>query len=149
MTPAGAASLARECDVFVRYLVRVPPDAYIQKKYVQAHSVSPEYAAAGAFDRLLLALASSSPLVTSLADSYSGLFARSSALRKKLILLTAILESCAPARGFLDAPDHASLPGLYLRAALRGAFFALRCLGLAIVLLPLQLVLGGLGGQKK
>lgn len=149
MTPARAASLARECDVFVRYLVRVPPDAYIQKKYAQAHSVSPDYAAAGAFDRLLLALASSAPLVTSLADSYVSFFARSSALRKKLILLLAILESCAPARGFLDVPDRASLPGLYLRGACRGAFFALRCLGSAIVLLPLQLFLNGLGGQKK
>jgi len=61
----------------------------------------------------------------------------------------AILESCAPSRGFVDAPDRASLAGLYMRGALRGAFFALRCLGSAIVLLPLQLVLGGSGGRRK
>ncbi len=149
MTPATAASLERECDVFVRYLVRVRPDSYIQKKYAQAHSVSAEYAAEAAFDRLLIAVASTAPLGASLADSYASLFARSSALRKKLILLMAILESCAPARGFVDAPDRASLAGLYMRGALRGAFFALRCLGSAIVLLPLQLVLGGSGGRRK
>jgi hypothetical protein len=71
------------------------------------------------------------------------LFARRSALRRKLILLLAILESCAPERGFLDAVEPTPLVLVALRLVGRGALFVIRLLAAALVFLPLQLALGG------
>ncbi len=143
MKSAASSPLERECEVFCQYLAGIRPDAYVRGKYEEAHRVARDYEGGGPFDRLLLGLASNGPVFASFADSYASLLARRSLLRRKLILLLAILESCAPARGFQDSPDGGPLPALYLRIAGRGVNFLLRFLVSAVVLLPLQTVRGG------
>ena len=143
MSAKSSTALSRECEVFSRYLLGRPPDAYILGKYVEAHRVAPDYEAGSRFDRLLMSFAASGSAGASLADSYACLFARQSTLRRKLILLLAILESCAPARGFLDAIEPAPLFFLALRLVARGVLFLIRVLAASLILFPLQLALGG------
>lgn len=143
MNASKPSELARECEIFSRYLVGRRPDAYILEKYAEAHHVAPDYGFDSRFDRVLVDFAAGGPRSTSLADSYACLFARRSALRRKLILLLAILESCSPQRGFLDAIEPAPRFFLALRLAGRGALFVIRLLAAAFVFLPLQLALGG------
>jgi hypothetical protein len=143
MNTSNPGELARECNVFSRYLVGRRPDKYIQEKYAEAHRVTPDYGYESRFDRVLVDFAAGGPRSAGLADAYACLFARQSALRRKLILLLAIIESCAPERGFLDAIEPSPLFLIALRLAGRGALFAIRVLVAAFVFLPLQLALGG------
>lgn len=143
MSATGSTALSRECEVFSRYLVGRLPDAYVLGKYIEAHRVAPDYAGGSRFDRLLVSFAASGSAGASLADSYACLFARRSTLRRKLILLLAILESCAPARGFLDAVEPMPLFLLLLRLVARGVLFLIRLVAAAVFLFPLQLALGG------
>jgi hypothetical protein len=143
MNAPPQARLARECEVFCRYLVGRPPDAYVQEKYALAHRVAQDYSGGTKFDALLLGLARSGPAGTRLADSYACLLARGSLLRKKLVLLVAILEACSAARGFEDSASGAPPSAVFLQMAVRGAFFGLRLLLVAVPLLLLQLFLGG------
>lgn len=143
MSPAPSSALSRECEVFSRYLAGRPPDNYILEKYVEAHRVAPDYSCGSRFDRLLVRCAAAGIAGASFADAYASLFARRSTLRRKLILLLAILESCAPARGFLDAIEPTPLAFLSLRLAGRGLLFLIRVAAAAVFLLPLQLALGG------
>ena len=135
--------LYRECNAFSHYLVGCPQNAYVLGKYIEAHRVAPDYTSGSRFDRLLVNIAASGTLGASLADSYACLFARRSMLRRKLILLLAILESCAPARGFLDAIEPVSRFLLSLRLLGRGLLFLIRVAAATVFLLPLQLLLGG------
>lgn len=143
MSAAGPQILARECQVFSRYLVARPPDAYVLDKYIEAHRVARDYTGGSRFDRALLNLARSGALGASFADSYACLFARRSLLRRKLILLLAILESSAPARGFLDAIEPVPRALLLSRLLGRGVLFLMRVAVAAPFLLPLQAALGG------
>jgi hypothetical protein len=99
--------LARECDVFSRYLLGQAPDGYVLEKYLAFHAQQRASLDQGtrAFDRCLTAFARLHPWTTQLADGYARLFLRRGVLRKKLILLLAILESCAPSHELIDAVD--------------------------------------------
>lgn len=143
MSPAESSVLGRECEVFSGYLIARPPDAYVLAKYAEAHRLAPHYAGGSRFDRLLVGFAASGMFFAGLADSYACLFARQCILRRKLILLLAILESCAPARGFLDAVEPTPVFLLSLQLLGRGVLFVIRALAAALVFLPLQLALGG------
>ena len=83
--------LERECRVFTRYLVGREPSEYVRAKYADAHTIVPAYATLDAFHRRLLGIARTGPAFTRLADAYTRAFAPRGALRKKLILLLAIL----------------------------------------------------------
>ncbi len=143
MMPAESSALARECRTFCRYLTGRLPDGYVTEKYAEAHRVVADYSRGSRFDRLLVGFAAGGSARASFADSYASLFARQSLLRRKLILLLAILESCAPARGFLDAIEPVSRFVLSLRLLARGALFLIRVLAAAVFLFPLQVALGG------
>ena len=143
MSAAESGVLHRECEVFCRYLVGRPTDAYILTKYVEAHQLTHDYAGGNRFDCLLIGVAAWGSVFAALADSYCSLFARQCVLRRKLILLLAILESSAPAHGFLDAIKPTPIFFLALRLLGRGILFGIRVSAAALVLLPLQLALGG------
>ncbi len=143
MMPVESSALERECRAFCRYLTGRLPDGYVLEKYAEAHRVARDYSGGSRFDHLLVNIAAGGPVRANFADSYAGLFARRSLLRRKLILLLAILESCAPARGFLDAIEPISSVLLYLRLLARGALFLVRVLAAAVFLFPLQVALGG------
>jgi hypothetical protein len=147
MTLAEVDRLGRECEVFASYLTGLKPQTYVLERYSDAHRKVASYTACGQFDRFLLRFANAGPVCTKLADSYARLFAPASTLRKKLILLLAILESSSPAHRFLDSVDGNSKPLLLLRILQKGLLFVLSFLSACIVLLPFRLALA-LGGRR-
>lgn len=149
MMPSGSSQLRRECHVFSSYLVGQVPSDYVLEKYCEAHLVGNRFSASGRFDLFLVETAVGGPLLTKLADSYARLLVPGATLRKKLILLLAILESCAPAHEFLDSVDVSSKPVLYLRIAQRGFLFVLGLLVSVAVLLPFHLAFAVTGKPAK
>jgi hypothetical protein len=139
--PVEGASLARECDVFCRYLLGWTPNAYVLEKYSDAHRNGPQFAVATAFDRFLLRLASAGPWLAQFADTYAWLFARKSVLRKKLILLFAILETCSPSQEVVDSADEGNRFALFTRMFFRGLLLGIRLLAATVLILPIQLSL--------
>jgi len=139
MKPADHQPLVHECAVFARYLVGSAPSPYVLEKYLHAHEKSSAYLPSGFFDRALVRFAAQGGRRTRLADSYACLLARKSALRKKLVLLSAILESCAPSHEIFDSVD--ANPRLVLLARLAGAgvLFLAHLLTALALFGPLQL----------
>lgn len=141
---ADVRRLERECDVFTRYLTGRSAAAYVGGKYLDAFTGAQQsrLAACGRFDRLLLALARSHPLLTRVADIYSRFFSSGSVVRRRLVMLLALLESHAASIERLDSPTCGGLPGFVLGMGIRGTVSLLLLLTALPVLLPLQLLLG-------
>jgi hypothetical protein len=137
------SSLARECGVFACYLTGIAPTPYILKKYAEAQRKNTACSSSGQFDRLLLRFARLHPASTKLADAYARLLAPASALRKRLVLLLAILESTPLSESFLERPDSRNGLALALKAAWKGLGFVLALLFALFLLFPLHAVLGG------
>jgi len=116
-------SLEREADVFARLLTGRPPSPYAVRKYIAAHEHLP-LQAQDPFDRMLVSMASRGRLLARPADAYARFFARDSALRRKLSLMTAILES-SPGGDTAYAPVAASPMAVVVRMAGIGLVFAL------------------------
>jgi hypothetical protein len=94
-----------------------------------------------AIDRVLLRAALVHPFFTRIADAYSTFWARRSALRVKLVLLLAILETspATQARFYRETRTSRFAAGCML--LVRGAAFGLT-LGIAILLIgPVHIVL--------
>src|SRR5947209_5491873 len=87
--------LARECTTFCRHLLGRRPSAYVLAKYQEFHRLPAARAVrpARAVDRALLAAARLHPAAALPADAFARIFRPGCALRKKLVLLLAILES--------------------------------------------------------
>lgn len=135
--------LTRECEVFCRYLIDQGPSAYILKKYRAAHSGGrlQETEVGNRFEELLARAASLSPLAARTVDSYAVLFRPHALIRKKLVLLLAILESSAPTHERLEIIDRSPKSVLLLRIVCRGLLFALLALTGAALFFPLQAAL--------
>jgi hypothetical protein len=80
-----------------------------------------------------------------LADAHARLFAPGGLLRRKLVLVLALLECSELAR--VDIPRSRSVPGFFLRAAWLGASFALLACLAALLFLPLRLACHLMGGR--
>jgi hypothetical protein len=86
--------LARECDVFSRYLTGTPATPLLQRRYAAGHeALILAKPSDRLLDRALLAVARSTPAATATADTFAAVFRRRSLLRCKLILLLAIVEN--------------------------------------------------------
>ena len=126
--------LRRECQVFFHYLCDLEMDPYIVAKYCEAHRKVPGYTPSPGFDQLLVQFAAMRSSFTRMADSYSRFFAPRSTLRKKLILLVAILESSPGGSAFLDTVDTENKLLLTGRLLLQGVrFVANLALGTALL----------------
>ena len=88
--------LERECRVFTRYLAGREPTPYVIAKYRAAHAAGPAYRAQSAFDARLVAGARLHPVLAWLVDAAARFTAPRGLLRKKLVLLLAILETAPP-----------------------------------------------------
>jgi hypothetical protein len=117
------ALLDRECQVFFHYLCDLRMDPYIVAKYCEAHRKVPAYTPSPGFDQLLVRFAAMGSSFTRMADSYSRFFVPRSTLRKKLILLVAILESSSAGAAFLDIVDTESKLLFTGRLVLQGMKF--------------------------
>lgn len=130
----------RECRVFARYLLRCEPDAYIVNHYATACTTL-GLRPSSSFDRTLLSFARIGPLFTRLADSYASLFFRSSTLRKRLVLLLALLETRAPFHQTVDRAVSGSVPVWLAQFALTTALAVLTAFIGALLLGPAHVVL--------
>jgi hypothetical protein len=124
------------------------PDEYIIASYAAAHRVRPGFYGGTPFDGVLLGLARRAPLGTRLADAHSRIFAPASLLRRKLVLLLAILETSAPFAAHIDDPGRGSPAALPLRLAGRGLMAILSLLVGTLLLLPARLVRPHRGGLR-
>jgi hypothetical protein len=138
------SALDRECAVFCRYLIGQEPNEYVKAKYRAAHQSGflkgdrPCPA-----DSFLVKFASINSSSTKIIDAHTRVFRPFSTIRKKLVLLLAILESCAPTHAYVDSVDSGSIPLLFFRLVYRGLTFILLVLVGVVVILPIELVLRG------
>lgn len=137
-TPPQAA-LDHECRVLTSYLLRLAPSSYVLAKYRDAHAAGALPASpAGPFDRLLARLAIRRPSLLKLVDAYASVFFRTALVRKKMVLLLAILEASPRVHACFDSPDPGGTVGLLAGIAGRGSAFLLTLLLAVVVLGPLQ-----------
>jgi len=132
-----------ECQVFTRYLLGCSPQSYVVKKYTDAHRVAAVFSKGSRFDELLVRAARVHPALTRLADSHARMFAPTGLLRKKLVLLLAILETSAPSCHLIDAVDGGGKVALLARLFVKGIAFAFSVIAGAILFLPLQILTAG------
>lgn len=91
-----SSGLERECRSFVRMFTGVPPNEYLLEKYAQAHAVTDQFVPSAGFDAWLLRVAGTGPVPARLADAYARRFAPRSTIRRKLVLVLALLEVTPP-----------------------------------------------------
>ncbi len=101
-------------------------------------------------DRILLRIAVTSPALAQWADSYASIAARKSLLRKKLILLMAILESSSPEHGYDELIRDTRASAVIARMALRGILHGMRFILGLLILGPIHFVcaVGGGAGER-
>ena len=133
--------LGVECRVFSRYLVRQEPTPYVLSSYQRLCRLDPRsLAPLSLIDRGSLGLARRGILPARIADGYVRMFCPYGPLRRRLILLLAILENSPPS----DAPLNAATEGSRARIILGVSLTLLAgsaCLLAGIVFLgPLHLV---------
>lgn len=125
--------LSRECRVLSRYLIGREPTRDVLERYERAvgtlfHS--------GEDDAHLVQAAVDRPWLLPYLDAACGIVRREDLLRRKLLLLTAILEATTEyTRHFL--PRRVSRPGFAFRLAFHGTRAALQA-AVGLALLPLM-----------
>ena len=130
----------RECAVFCRYLSGEDASDYLSAQYVAAHECGAvELAGTTNFERAVASIARSAPWLTRMLDAHERVFANGSLLRRKLVLVLALLESKSPPADTLDAPTHGSNFGMFARMAWLGCVFAFCVIVAAVALLPLRI----------
>lgn len=147
--PEASHPLDAECRVFTRHLLGCDPDEYVLSKYRNAHAVVPALTASGRFDGMLIAFARFRPLCAQIADSYAGLFLRGATLRKKLVLLLAILETRPPFHQTIDQTVGGSLPLLLARLSFKTGGALLGLLAGMLIFVPTRAVLALLGKDAR
>jgi hypothetical protein len=138
---ADERQLERECSVFCRYLCGEEPSDYVRAKYRAAHEVGAVEPPNGAtsFDRALVAIARRGTWLTRAMDSYSRVFEDGGLLRRKLVLVLALLETKSPTDGAVDTPTSSSNAAFFASIAWLGLVFLTTVLVTTIALLPLRL----------
>lgn len=136
--------LERECRAYTRYLTGQWPTEYVVEKYREFHTLAgfePE-----PFDEFLVETSARGPFRARLAASYTSLFYKESAVRKKLVVALAILECSPPFCTKLDAVNRGGAAGAILRMGFGAARYA-ACLALAAALFtPVRM---GLAARRK
>jgi len=112
----------REARVFTSALIGAAASERATAAYVRAHDAL-DLGPHTAFDVRMLAVARAGPLGARAADAYARFFAKGGVLRRKLVVLAAVLESTAP-HDAAFAPIGASPAGVAVRLALTGLGFA-------------------------
>ncbi len=93
---AKPGTLAHECEVFTRALTGHPPSPALIAGYERGHVHPSLTTPPRPVDELLLAAARKGVWRARWADAYAALFDRRGLLRRKLVLLYALLETTAP-----------------------------------------------------
>jgi hypothetical protein len=141
--------LQRECRLFTQYLLGCAPDTYVERKYIEAHETLSNLAPANRFDIFLIGAARRNSVLLKLADAYAGIFDNRGLLRRKLVLLFAILETSPPFFQKIDAVDGEGRFLLACSAIVRGVISVLSLIAGAILFVPASMILRGPAGAKK
>ena len=129
-----------ECEVFCRYLIGEAPSSYVVEQYLAGISSAVFQDADGsAFDDVLGRFAAKHPLLTGLADAYSRFLRPKSIVRRKLVLLLAILESTSFATR-VDEADDGGVIGFLTQSTMATLGFMGRFATGVAVFFPLQLL---------
>jgi hypothetical protein len=134
-------ALAREAEVFTRYLAGRAPTTYVGDRYADAHRVMQGLVAANGHERWLLSVARTGPAGCRIADAWGRHAAPASPLRRKLVLLLAILEVSPPFAGVLDRPTG-SPAAQWAGMVASGMVSVLALLAGVVVFLPARLAAG-------
>jgi len=135
-------TLEQECRVFCRYLAGAEPSPYVIEKYIEFHRGS-RAVEGDAFDQFLLRFAAGAAWRARIADSYASRLRKYSVLRRKLVLVVALLE-CAPASfESLDTPDSGGCAIVFLKLAWWAAVYTLSLAAATMLLGPAHLALKG------
>ncbi len=137
--PTGRDLLVAECHVFGRYLTGDVPGGIVINAYCRAHDQGAVVRDVGTFDRLLIRIARRGPQLAKAADAYAAAFARTAVLRRKLVLLLAILETSWPASQSIESVVTGSRLRLMATIGLRTGMFAVTALVTALPLTPIRL----------
>jgi len=154
MTDGARIVLEQECRKFAACLVRAEPSAYVIEQYAKAahrHGLAFDQGFTR-FDRIVLWLARKGPLLTRCADAYCALFHRRGALRRKLIVLAAILEHVAPTNEAFDVTPQCHPAADVLRLAAYSLTSGGSLVAGAVVLLPASIlcwIAKVLGGERR
>ncbi len=137
---AGETSvdLELECSAFTNYLININPDKYIIEKYIQGHKISSINKETDFFNALLIKAANRNSFLLKLADAYTSIFYKSAVLRKKLLLLLAIMECCPSTYHHIDTVNKGSAISLYMRMGQKAFLFLMSLLASMIVFLPFR-----------
>jgi hypothetical protein len=135
------APLVQEARTFTRLLAGVPASDYVIRQYIKAHSVRPDLGRASGFERRLVADAAAGPVWARLADGYARRMSPRGVLRKKLVLLLAILETSPQVHRVIDS-QSAGLSTAILQLFFAGSAGAVTAVGGLLVFGVLRLVRG-------
>src|SRR5215813_2079117 len=143
--------LDRECLAFSAYLVRQRPNEYVLAKYRDAHDSSGivGFDERPFLDRFLVGVAAAHPIGAKLVDAYTAIFYKKSAVRRKWILLLAILESCEPTYKYFDVPDAGGRAWLAARLLWQGLGFVLALILSVLLFMPAHLVIIACSKSKR
>lgn len=137
---AERLELDRECDAFARYLGASAGDEYVREQYRAAHAAGAvELHSTTSFERAVVSLARSVPVLVRPLDAHARVFSNGGLLRRKLVLLLAILEVRAPHDEELDTPTGTSVPGMFLRMVWLGLVFGVLLACGTLLSLPIWL----------
>jgi nucleoside-diphosphate-sugar epimerase len=141
-SPSPVEPVRSELIVFTRYLTNMVPTEYVGEQYrmaLLAHNLAHD-ADFSAFDCSTLNLARRGAWCTRFADAYCAIFRRHGAMRRRLIMLMAILEHTAPYSDGFDRPTPRSMISSCTGLLLQGVQFTLSFMVGAALLLPVHLV---------
>lgn len=144
----GSASLERECVTFTRLMAGSAPNAFLIAKYVSAHQVSAAFTSQDTFDAWIIRVARMAPILARVADAYARHFAPHSVLRRKLILVLALIETLPPYHRGLSANSERSL-GSIVSVLVASGIIGVAATALGVMLFaPLHLIARLVGNQK-
>jgi hypothetical protein len=132
--------IEKECRLFTNYLINHEPDNYIQKKYQKGLRAIENNKGVAIFDSLLLKVALKGLFLTKLVDVYTSIFYRKALIRKKMLLLLAILECRTSTYIQIDSANESSFYLLYLKLGYKAFVFLLWLVLSIIVFGPIHAV---------
>lgn len=134
-----SSQLVDEFRAFARYLGWTGPIDRLAASYVRLHQYAPE--GSSPIDPLLMRIASGGWFCVTLADAYGRLAAPHGTLRRRLVLVLAILESASVSHAEYDAANAAPPLETWLRLVVIGVRWALTTLLAVILIGPLHAVI--------
>jgi len=131
-----SALLVAECQTLVRYLCGQAADPEVVRAYAAAHEARRTLHPASAAEQALLRLAVRAPVLLRSADAYARHWQPRGALRKKLVLVLAILESSRRFHRTIEIPPSSSWIGAVASLAASAAAGAVAVACAVVVVAP-------------